>query len=37
MQDDAPSLLREDELALISALQLRPRASRTELSRASGR
>ncbi|ANP52504.1 DNA-binding Lrp family transcriptional regulator [Streptomyces griseochromogenes] len=36
MQDDAPSLLGEDELALISALQLRPRASWTELGRALG-
>ncbi|MFF4956985.1 Lrp/AsnC family transcriptional regulator [Streptomyces sp. NPDC001222] len=36
MQDDAPGLLREDELALISALQLRPRASWTELGRVLG-
>ncbi|MFI5633496.1 Lrp/AsnC family transcriptional regulator [Streptomyces sp. NPDC051664] len=36
MQDDAPSLLAEDELALINALQLQPRASWTELGRALG-
>ncbi|MFJ3307488.1 Lrp/AsnC family transcriptional regulator [Streptomyces sp. NPDC086549] len=36
MQDDAPPLLKEDELALISALQLRPRASWTELGRVLG-
>ncbi|MFD5393319.1 Lrp/AsnC family transcriptional regulator [Streptomyces sp. NPDC127097] len=33
-QDDAPALLTEGDLALISALQLRPRASWTELGRA---
>jgi hypothetical protein len=36
MQDDAPALLTEDEPALVSALQLRPRASWTELGRALG-
>jgi DNA-binding Lrp family transcriptional regulator len=36
VQDDAPSLLTEDALALISALQLQPRASWTELGRALG-
>ncbi|MEU2872588.1 AsnC family protein [Streptomyces olivoreticuli] len=35
MQDDA-NLLREDDLALIHALQLRPRASWTELGRVLG-
>ncbi|MGW1810797.1 Lrp/AsnC family transcriptional regulator [Streptomyces sp. NPDC001393] len=34
MQDDAPALLTEDDLALINALQLQPRASWTELGRA---
>ncbi|MGW4907361.1 Lrp/AsnC family transcriptional regulator [Streptomyces sp. NPDC004270] len=33
-QDAVPALLSEDELALINALQLRPRASWTELGRA---
>ncbi|MFE3162135.1 Lrp/AsnC family transcriptional regulator [Streptomyces sp. NPDC059224] len=33
MQDAVPALLSEDELALINALQLRPRASWTELGR----
>ncbi|MFF4901618.1 Lrp/AsnC family transcriptional regulator [Streptomyces sp. NPDC001068] len=33
-QDAAPALLSEDELALINALQLSPRASWTELGRA---
>lgn len=36
VQDAGPALLREDELALINALQLRPRASWTELGRALG-